>query len=328
MRLVVDKFEVLTDKKIPRSIKIVLISDIHAGDSPIFSGKFNMNSTLRGLKKIRKIDGFALCGDFVNNAKSWLNPYVMKNFINFVEKAATIAPVFLVRGNHDIYMASKRTEEKYQELGKIKNVFLIDNKQIDLFGIKITGFSPRHETYDLVKHGRKSQYVATEDFKNASFEFEKEEFNLIFTHSPYSLMNKTAMEALPDFFEKCDVVLSGHLHNGLMSSGNIEKVQNRINKADPVSKIKKFVIKNIDAGIWFSPKTGFMVSHCRGAKKVSEEKIERVFLPSSKKYTRIFLSKNERKFIQITGKGINKYPVFPLIEGRPSVVELKISPRK
>ena len=328
MRLVIDKFEILTDKKLERPLHVVLISDTHAGDSPIFSGKLNMNSTLKGLKKLGDIDCFACCGDFVNNAKSWLNPYTMKNFTHFLSGLAEIAPVFLVRGNHDTYMSSERTEKKYRELEKIKNLTLLENRQIEFLGINITGFSPRHETYDLIKQGRKSHVVAVEDFRAANFKFDKTKFNLVLTHSPHSLANKTAMGTLPEVFEKCDVILSGHLHNGLIWSRNFEKIWKRVNRSDPTSKIKKFIIKNIDAGIWFTPKTGFMVSHCRGAKKVSEERIGRVVMPSSRDFEKVTISKDERKFVQITGKGINKYPIFPLIEGRPSVVELKISPKE
>lgn len=325
MRLVIDKFEILTDKKINEPVKIVLMTDIHAGDSPFFSGRRNMNSTIRGLKKIKNVDAFALCGDFVNNALSWINPFTVKNFSAFLKKLANIAPVFLVKGNHDVYMSTSKTDRKYDELGKIKNVFLLDNKQTKIKGIKLTGFAPSHETYALGKHGKRAQKIAVEDFRTENFKFSEKDFNIILTHSPYSLMNKVAIEKIPRLFEKCDVILSGHLHNGLLPSRNFEYVKRRINKASPTSRIRKFIVKNIDWGIWFDPKTGFMISHCRGAKMVGDGEIGRVILPSSREPEKIPLSKDSKKLTQITSKAVNKYPFLPLIDGRPSIVELSIS---
>ena len=137
---------------------------------------------------------------------------------------------------------------------------------------------------------------------------------MILTHSPYSLTNKRAMRELPEVYKKCDLVLSGHLHNGLAMSGN--------------SRLFKRVFdqtKFIDVGFWCDPKTGFVSKHCRGAKFVGENKIGKTILPSSKDYVEIDLTDNNTgKVVQVTGKGINKFSVVPVIAGRPSVVEVII----
>ena len=327
MKLVVDKFEVLTDKKLEKPLKVVLISDVHAGNLPLMSGKINLNSTIKGLKKLRKIDFFAFCGDFLNNALSWNGSRAEDNFKNFVKEVAKIAPVILVRGNHDVFGGNKEVEENYHKLEKLENVTLLDNKQMKLLGIKITGFAPRHEAYDLSKHGEMAQEIATEEFKKEHFLLDEKDFNLILTHSPYNLTNRVILKELPELFEKGDVILSGHLHNGLMPSRNFEFITKHFNKTTPKTKWQKFWARNIDTGIWFGMKTGFVISHCRGAKTVGEGKISYPVLPSSKKFVKIDLTKEKNKLVQIIGKSVTKYFFLPIVQGRPSVVELKISPK-
>lgn len=316
MRLVIDKFKVLTNKKIKKPVKVVLISDVHFGADPIKTGKFNVKSMMAGIKKIENVDMFVLCGDFVSAAKVLKVARVRKNMTEMLTELGKQAKVVMVRGNHDYYYNTPETEQIYQDFGKIKNVILLDNAQKEIDGIKVTGFSPRKEAYDLIKHGKRSHKMTIKDFREKKFSFDEKEFNLILTHSPYSLTNKRAMREVTEVYEKCDLVMSGHLHNGLVASGN----------SGVLKKIfdgKKFV----DYGFWIDPKTGFVSRHCRGAKLVGEGKISRTVLPSSKEYVEIDLRKNgnKNKLIQVTGKGVNKFSVIPIIAGRPSVVEVIIA---
>lgn len=328
MRLVVDKFEILTDKKLEKPLKVILISDVHAGNLPLMSGKENFSSTLRGLRRLRNIDFFALCGDYINNAEGWLDSKAGRNFREFLTKLAEIAPVIMTRGNHDIFLGREATDKGYLDLTNIDNVFLLDNKQMDFLGIKITGFMPQHEAYRLSKHGTTAERLVTEDFKKAGFKFREEDFNLVLTHSPYSLVNSVIFEKFPDFFKKCDLVLSGHLHNGLFLSHNFEKFTKFVNKTKSTSGIRHFIAKNSDWGIWFGVKTGFMISHCRGAKLVNKDETSLPILPSSKRFIKIDLTKNKDKLVQIISKAIIKYSFLPIIHGRPSVVAIKITPKK
>jgi len=322
MRLVVDKFKVITDKKLKKPLRVVFISDTHFGEHPLTAGKWNGNSTLKGLRKLGKIDLILFGGDYVNSALVFKMRYPLKNFTDFLKACAEIAPVIMIRGNHDLYLNNRATEEIYQKFGSIENVTLLDNAQMKFKGIEITGFTPRHSSYDLIKHGKRSHKITMEDFGGAKFKFKKEDFNLIVTHSPYSLTNKRALREFPEVFENSDVVISGHLHNGAFASKNFEGLTRKSN-----NKSSKHLLRiSIDKGIWLDPKTGFVANHCRGAKLVGEEKIGRAILPSSKNYIEIDLRKeeNRKKLVQVTGKGIHKFSVIPLFPGRPSIVELVI----
>jgi len=314
MRLAIDKYKIITDKKMDRPVKVVLISDVHISENVLTGDFLNINSLLRDLKNIKNIDIFALCGDFVNSASKLKNPKIHNRLTDFVKHLSRIAPVVMVRGNHDLYNNDLETEKLYQSLSELRNVTLLDNAQMRFGDIVITGFTPRHEAYDLVKHGKRSHTITIEDYKRENFVLAADDFNLLLTHSPYSFTNKQSERELPEVYEKGDLILSGHLHNGLFMSGNYGVVGKILDNT-----------KLVDLGFWVDPKTGFTSRHCRGAKFVGENRIGRTILPSSSGYTELHSSEYPHRLVQITGKGINKFSTLPLVVGRPSVVEIIIT---
>ena len=323
--MVIDKFEVLTDKKLEKNLKIVLISDIHVSHNAILRNDKNIKDTLNGALKIRDVDFFVLCGDFINDTHDWKNEKVIQTFEDFLKKFGEKAPVFVTRGNHDLIFHNKKNEEVFQEFGKLENVFIFEDAQKDFLGVNLTAFCPSKHSYDLRKHGETAQKLAVSDFLARKFKFDEKKFNLFITHSPYSMTNKYALKAIPEFFEKCDVILSGHLHNGLIFSRNFDSISKKINQFDDKKGVKGFLARNADFGFWVDPKTGFMASKCRGGKFVGDGKIGRSFLPCSKTYTKVDLTKEPGKTLQIISKGVNKYAAIPVFVGKPSVVELKIT---
>lgn len=313
MRLAVDRYRIITEKPLDRPLRVVLISDIHISRSFITGDFLNISSLLKGLKNIKNIDLFALPGDFVNSAAQLRNERVHTHFSDLLKRLSRIAPVILVRGNHDLYNNDIETEKIYQTLGNIRNVTLLDNAQMSFMGITITGFTPRHEAYDLIKHGKRSYAITIEDFRREKFTFDPNTFHLILTHSPYTFTNKPSMRQLPEVYHHADLVLSGHLHNGLFLSGN--------------SRLIRRILDNtriVDLGFWVDPKTGFTSRHCRGAKFVGENRIGKTILPTTSGYAEVRSADFPRRLIQITGKGINKFSTLPFLIGRPSVSEIII----
>ena len=327
MRLILDKFKILTDKKLEKPLKLVLISDLHFCKNPILFENININSLLRGLKKIRKIDFFVLNGDYVNSATDFLHTKTLQDFTNFLKKLTEIAPILMIRGNHDEYLKSKKSMEIYESFSKIEGVVFVDNMQIEKFGIKITGFAPSKATYRASKHGKAAQLLAKDEFFEQNFELNKEQFNLVLTHSPYCLSNKTMETLAPSFFEDADMILSGHMHNGLLPSRNSELINKVLTNKKSNSFLKRIIKKYADSGIWYVYKTVFLIRECRGARFFGKGDDD-VILPSSKKFIKIDLANRIDETLQITTKGINKYAAIPFLVGKPSVVELIITPKK
>ena len=314
MRLAVDRYRIITDKPLEHPLRVVLISDVHISRNPLTGDFINIGSLLKNLRTIKNIDLFALCGDFVNSANTLKDLSIANRFADFLRRLSRTAPVVLVRGNHDLYNNDMDTEKIYQNFAKIPNVTLLDNAQMDFAGITITGFTPRHEAYDLIKHGKRSYAITVEDYKREHFQLNHDKFHLILTHSPYTFTNKRMQRELPEIYESSDLVLSGHLHNGLFLSGNHGIIGRILDDT-----------KLVDLGFWVDPKTGFTSRHCRGAKFVGEHHIGSTILPASRGYTELRSSDYPRRLIQITGKGINKFSTLPFVVGRPSVAEIVIT---
>ncbi|MBR3368193.1 metallophosphoesterase [Candidatus Saccharibacteria bacterium] len=325
MRLVIDKYEAFTDKKIKKPLKIVLISDTHLAKNKMLFEKINLRSTLKGIEKIKSIDFFVLDGDYVNTAKDYLDNDTFNFFVDFIKKLAKIAPVIMVRGNHDLYFRTNRTDETYRQLQKLDNVTLLENEQIDFLGLRITAFLPPRESFHATKYGRHSMLISHEDFKKKHFVFNEEDFNLVLTHSPLSLSNKYMEEKSKDFFKKCDVVLSGHMHNGLIFSRNLEWIVKMLKNENSKNPFKKTTKRYADSGFWYVYKTFFLIRGCRGARYFGLNN-NTVYLPSSKEYSPLKLYDHKNESVQIITKAVNKYAVIPFYVGRPSVVELKITP--
>lgn len=327
MRLVVDKFEVLTNKKLSKPLKVVFISDTHLCRNVFLRENFNIWSTIRGLKKIDDVDFFVLGGDYINTARDYLNERTLNTFKIFLNFLTERAPVIMIKGNHDVYFKTKKSEEIYESFANIKNVFLLDNKQIEMFGIKITGFSPSRETYHATKYGRHTQLITREQFKAENFKLNEDDFNLILTHSPLSLSNRLMEEKGKLFYRKADVILSGHMHNGLVFSRNFEMIHKITQTKRFNSWFSRLIRKYADSGFWYVYKTLFMVRECRGARFFGKGDDD-VLLPSSKKYAKLDLDERPNETLQIISKGVNKYAVIPFYTGRPSVIELKITPKR
>jgi hypothetical protein len=233
----------------------------------------------------------------------------------------------MIKGNHDYYFRTKRTDEIYDNFKNVDNLIFLDNEQADLLGIKITCFAPTRETYHATKHGKHSQELSLEQFKKQNFSLSENDFNLVLTHSPITLSNKIMEQKGKEFYKKADVVLSGHMHNGLLFSKNFEWIVRILKNEKSHSPIKKIVKKYADTGVWYVYKTCFLIRWCRGARFFGKGD-NTVYLPSSKSYSEIKLYNHPDETLQITTKGVNKYAVIPFFVGRPSVVELKISPCK
>ncbi len=324
MRLVIDKYEVLTDKKLKKPLKVVLISDTHLAKKRVLCERINLKSTLKGIERINNIDFFVLGGDFVNTAKDYLDEKTLDYFINYLKALTKIAPVIMIKGNHDMYFRSKRTDEIIQSFSKLDNVTLLENQQIDFLGIKVTNFSPSRETYHATKYGRHSMLLAREEFKKMHFSFDEKDFNLILTHSPLSLSNKRMEEKEPEFFSNADVILSGHMHNGLILSRNFEWIVRMLKNENSKSPFKKLIKRYADSGFWYVYKTFFIIRGCRGARFFGLNN-NTVYLPSSKEYSKIKLYEHKKEALQIVTKAVNKYAIIPIYVGRPSIVELKIT---
>lgn len=210
--------EINTDK-INKTTKFLLISDLHQSIN-------NKNDNLKRLKnklqeEFKDIDYILIVGDIIENGNYLFNSDFRKELIENMKEFTEGKETYYVFGNHDItkkhhnYQLEMDENELKKVLKKLDNFHCVDNNKVYSFdNISIMGFNPDLRYY-LESQG------SQEEFKRQFYEkynknpFNKETFNIFLTHDPCSIIN-LSKEINECIQPNTDIVISGHMHNGLM----------------------------------------------------------------------------------------------------------------
>lgn len=183
--------------------KICLLSDIH------LARRYDYNLLLKVYDNIKenKPDYICISGDLIDDA-SLLNDKVIYNRLTkFLSYLATIAPVLFVSGNHDVGIYNLPSYKKFNNCYKdvkLKNVYYLNNKNIEFKDINFVGLN---ESFEFYKKREKEKYL---ELNNIDKLIKKDKYNILLFHSPYCIKNV--------FFKQFDLILCGHMHNGLVPS--------------------------------------------------------------------------------------------------------------
>lgn len=209
----------LTTKKIIDK-RIVLLSDIH------YSNTFNIKIFDKIIDQIKKIevDYIFIIGDFVDSTD--VNYDVI---FEFLKKLQSYGKVFIALGNHDIYAYNKKgfkgifkgmwKRSDYNKLEnivkKLDNTYLLDNKSYREDNICITGLNLGYEYYS----SHENMDLFKKEIENIGIKNNPKYYNILLIHSPYNVYKDSSL------FKDYDLVLSGHMHGGLVHPfiGNIFK---------------------------------------------------------------------------------------------------------
>ena len=191
--------------------KIVLLSDIH------YSESFNIKIFDKIITQISSIevDYIFIIGDLVDNVD--INYDILYDFL---KKLESYGKVFIALGNHDIYAYNERNfldvfsdmwvESNYNKtediIDKLDNTYLLDNKSYIEDNICITGISLSYEYY----HNHENRELFLEEIKNINIKNKSKYYNILLIHSPYNIYKD------PSLFKDYDLILSGHMHGGLV----------------------------------------------------------------------------------------------------------------
>lgn len=205
---------VMYSNKIYNDISIMYDSDIHY----VPGMKLDyLNFQLECLKKDPSTYYFLL-GDLVNDSNINLND--LKEIRDILFKICkTKTKVFAILGNHD--QVSKINSNGWQTyynknfvdmLRDIDGFNLLENESFRDENIIIHGTRFDSEFYDGEVHEPVDKYVYV---MNNNLNYERDTFNILLDHSPYSVFNKSKFDLVPQL-SSVDVVFSGHFHNGLI----------------------------------------------------------------------------------------------------------------
>lgn len=199
-RFVIVRYRIKTSK-IKKAYRFIMLSDLH-------NKQFGMNND-RLIREICNVnpDGILIAGDMIT-AKAGKD---IKPTLNLIKKLAAKFPVYYGEGNHEYRM--ELYPETYGEIYKefldgLKacNVELMKNchRTLDEYGITIYGLSIERKFYK-----RFNTFPMEDDYVEGLLGRPAEDsFNILLAHNP-------------DYYEEydkwgADLVLSGHVHGGLM----------------------------------------------------------------------------------------------------------------
>lgn len=209
-------------KKIPYDIKFLVISDIHRNKT---QGKENLMK-IKDLINIDEIDSIIIPGDIVND----VNDLKDKEFKNTLQEEllsiTNYKPTFVSLGNHDQMTHSQ--EGKWipgqikllkNALEEIPNFRLIENgKNQKINFLNIAACSPDFNYYENKDKTKRENIEEYQKIFNQTYNeklFSDDTYNIFLTHEPQSII-KLSKENKKCIQPNTDLVISGHMHNGIL----------------------------------------------------------------------------------------------------------------
>lgn len=225
--------DILSSKKLKKDITFSHIGDIH----------YNETTSAKKLEYIKYAiedahpDYIFITGDLLDRPKITKNKEKIKLLVSWLNSLGNIAKVFISLGNHDIIL-----EEDYKffnKLNDINNIYVLNNQSYEDENVFISGFTlPTNYYYNIEKHEDEDALLETlQNNFNLVTNLPKKKYKVALIHSPILLSEKKVIEKLKEY----DLILSGHMHNGL-----IPRILDKIikNNYGLISPDKKFFAKN------------------------------------------------------------------------------------
>lgn len=200
--------DILSSKKLKKNITFIHIGDIH----------YNETTSAKKLEYIKYAiedahpDYIFITGDLLDRPKITKNKEKIKLLVSWLNSLGNIAKVFISLGNHDIIL-----EEDYKffnKLNDINNIYVLNNQSYEDENVFISGFTlPTNYYYNIEKHEDEDALLETlQNNFNLVTNLPKKKYKVALIHSPILLSEKKVIEKLKEY----DLILSGHMHNGLI----------------------------------------------------------------------------------------------------------------
>lgn len=268
--------DILSSKKLKKDITFIHIGDIH----------YNETTSAKKLEYIKYAiedahpDYIFITGDLLDRPKITKNKEKIKLLVSWLNSLGNIAKVFISLGNHDIIL-----EEDYKffnKLNDINNIYVLNNQSYEDENVFISGFTlPTNYYYNIEKHEDEDALLETlQNNFNLVTNLPKKKYKVALIHSPILLSEKKVVEKSKEY----DLVLSGHMHNGLIPRILDKIIKNNYGLISPDKrlfakntrgKIKtKYYIIIITGGITkLSPSSTKILSKLNGLYPISINKI-------------------------------------------------------
>ena len=184
----ITKYEI-KNKKIDKDLTIIFLSDLH---------NRNITKKIVDIIKNIKVDIILFGGDMINDNNS-----ENKNFLKLYNKLKNNT-IYYTFGNHEERLEDIERKEYLKKLSKT-NINLLNNSKINISkNITILGLDS--ELLRYMKFGRKG--LDKEYITNKLGTINTDKYNILLAHNPLEFNSYVDYNA--------DLVLSGHIHGGLI----------------------------------------------------------------------------------------------------------------
>ena len=347
MKSIVVNYRVLNDKIGNKNI--LLLADLH--DYP---GK-RKTSLIEDINN-EEADAIVIAGDIKQAKKYIIGSDSQKHLKYFLSGISEDKPVFLAKGNHDLFGANEETEKGYKDLENARPgmVFPLDNESYEFDGIRLTEFHPEHEAFaPSCQESGRALLKFNKDFIASGLVIPNDKlYNILICHNPkiFAQARSVTEQVKLDFTQyelaqlielseslmSVDVCFSAHLHNGYIPvSKTIENPEKYMDKGywempieydknGNVTKIRPTVFKKTDMcrGTIFVGSVGFrIIELCDGSYYIQQEGHENDPLRISEEKAMIMIKQHRMTPIVISG-GVNKFFNLPIDKAEITKVKL------
>lgn len=197
-------YEILTSKPLKKDLKIAFMADLHNKDYG------NNNDVLIEAVNSYSPDMVCLAGDMVTSG--WDIKFDYSGTLDFIRKLSELYPVYYSLGNHEERFERERDkfphqfEEISSAMGKY-GVNFLNNQSISLCdnSVKIYGLTLPHQYFRRFKRNILEKDTVEKCVGCA----DRNVFSILLAHDPSHFANYADWGA--------DIVLSGHIHGGIVS---------------------------------------------------------------------------------------------------------------
>lgn len=220
----INNLEIYTSK-IKDNIRLMICSDFHLTKEERYDdGLKNLYKIMNSNRiNYNNLDCIVIPGDLVNDIIELKDKEFQEKFIKVIAEYTKGIPTFISYGNHD--MMTKDNNGKWSiadkeilkdALSDLSNIKIIENgDRVDFDSLSFSAFSPEFEYYEE-KQENIDYYL--EQYKlHCKNNFDKSRYNIFLTHEPQSIIKLSTKENTCIHLNT-DLVISGHMHNGLLPS--------------------------------------------------------------------------------------------------------------
>ena len=194
------------------NIKILFFSDIH------YSGIRDINKLNYLYNKISNmnIDYICISGDIIDNNDVIKDETNILLLIDWLKKISNKVKVLIGIGNHDKYSRKgHRVKETFNNkfwdrLNNINNVYVLNNSNYKDNNIYFFGYTQSFDYYYKYKNDNKDIMIKEINKYKVNENVLSDRLNILLLHSP------RCIEECSSLLNKYDLILAGHMHNGMV----------------------------------------------------------------------------------------------------------------